>query len=160
MIKIAKFTYSALLVVITAWLCSYFTQFGINGWYNALIKPFGTPPNQIFAPVWSLIYALMIMSFYQVLNVATPLRPKARQLFIAQLIIQIIWCLMFFYEGMLGAAFGVILLLDFTAWKMVKTFYQIRPLSAYLNYPYLLWLCFATFLNFTFMYTQGAIIEF
>lgn len=158
--KLAKFLYSAILVVVTAWLCSYFTRFGIDNWYNALEKPFGTPPNEIFAPVWALIYGLMIISFYLILTVASPLRRVARQLFIAQLLIQIIWCILFFYEGMLGAAFGVIVFLDVVVWQMLKVFKQIRPLSAWLNYPYLLWLCYATFLNFVFMYVQGAIVEF
>ena len=62
--------------------------------------------------------------------------------------------------GMLGAAFGVIVFLAVVVWQMIKVFKQIRPLAAYLNYPYLLWLCYAGFLNFVFLYAQGAVVEF
>lgn len=158
--NIAKFLYSAILVGVTAWLCSYFTRYGIDNWYTSLEKPVGTPPNGIFAPVWSLIYGLLIISFYLILNSSSPLRRPARQLFAAQLFLQIIWCILFFYEGMLGAAFGVIILLDIVVWKMISVFGQIKPLAGYLNYPYLLWLCYATYLNFSFMFAQGAVIEF
>ena len=140
MAKLAKFLYSTALVVITAWLCSYFTRYGIANWYESFEKPAVTPPNEIFAPVWALIYGLMIVSFYQML--------------------QIIWTFLFFYEGMLGAAFGVIVFLAVVVWQMIKVFKQIRPLAAYLNYPYLLWLCYAGFLNFVFLYAQGAVVEF
>jgi len=158
--KAAKFLYSAILVSLTAWFCGHFTRFGIENWYTAVEKPFGTPPNEIFPPVWSLIYGLMIISFYIVLTTASPLRRTARQLFIAQLFLQAIWCIMFFHQGMLGAAFGIIILLDIVFWRMIKAFGQIRPLAGYLNYPALLWLCYATYLNFIFMYTQGAVVEF
>ena len=149
MAKLAKFLYSTALVVITAWLCSYFTRYGIANWYESFEKPAVTPPNEIFAPVWALIYGLMIVSFYQILTAASSLRQTAGQLFVAQLLLQIIWTFLFFYEGMLGAV-----------WQMIKVFKQIRPLAAYLNYPYLLWLCYAGFLNFVFLYAQGAVVEF
>ena len=151
MAKLAKFLYSTALVVITAWLCSYFTRYGIANWYESF---------EIFAPVWALIYGLMIVSFYQILTAASSLRQTAGQLFVAQLLLQIIWTFLFFYEGMLGAAFGVIVFLAVVVWQMIKVFKQIRPLAAYLNYPYLLWLCYAGFLNFVFLYAQGAVVEF
>ena len=103
MAKLAKFLYSTALVVITAWLCSYFTRYGIANWYESFEKPAVTPPNEIFAPVWALIYGLMIVSFYQILTAASSLRQTAGQLFVAQLLLQIIWTFLFFYEGMLGA---------------------------------------------------------
>ncbi len=59
-----------------------------------------------------------------------------------------------------GAALGVIILLDLIVGKMISIFGQIKPLAGYLNYPYLLWLCYATYLNFIFMSTQGAVVEF
>ena len=160
MAKLAKFLYSTALVVITAWLCSYFTRYGIANWYESFEKPAVTPPNEIFAPVWALIYGLMIVSFYQILTAASSLRQTAGQLFVAQLLLQIIWTFLFFYEGMLGAAFGVIVFMAVVVWQMIKVFKQIRPLAAYLNYPYLLWLCYAGFLNFVFLYAQGAVVEF
>lgn len=99
MAKLAKFLYSTALVVITAWLCSYFTRYGIANWYESFEKPAVTPPNEIFAPVWALIYGLMIVSFYQILTAASSLRQTAGQLFVAQLLLQIIWTFLFFYEA-------------------------------------------------------------
>ena len=83
MAKLAKFLYSTALVVITAWLCSYFTRYGIANWYESFEKPAVTPPNEIFAPVWALIYGLMIVcrpaSAADYLDVSLFLRRHARR---------------------------------------------------------------------------------
>ena len=74
---ILKFIYSTLLVMVAAWLCGIFTHIGIESWYNGYEKPFGTPPNWVFSPMWTLIYALMIISFFMVLNTASHLKKRA-----------------------------------------------------------------------------------
>lgn len=155
-----KFLYSAALVMLTAWLCSYFTQFGIYNWYAELDKPFAVPADSVFPVIWSLIYFLLFISWYQILITPSPLQNKAGSFFVSQLILQVIWTFLFFYEGMLGAAFGIIIFLDLVVWQMIRLFRQIRPFAAYLNYFYFLWLLYATFLNFIFLYTIGANIEF
>ena len=62
--KILRFLYSFCAVTVTAAVCSYFTQTGITSFYASLELPLFTPPNAVFPVVWSALYALMIVSFY------------------------------------------------------------------------------------------------
>lgn len=158
--SIIKLTYSTLLVMITAWLCATFTHSGIEGWYNTYEKPFGTPPNWIFSPMWTLIYALMIISFFMVLDTASHLKKRAVILFISQLFLQILWCWAYFSEGFLGLSLAIIIILDIVYFKMIRAFKKISPTASQLNWLGFVWLCYATFLNSTFVYAYGSIIEF
>ena len=155
-----KFFVSTLLVMLTAWLCGLFTHIGIQGWYNGLEKPFGTPPNWVFSPMWTLIYALMIVSFFMVLNTASHLKKHAITLFMAQLVLQIFWCWAYFGEGLLGLGLITILVLDVVFYKMIQAFKKISPVAGHLNWLGFVWMCYATFLNLTFVYSYGSTIEF
>ncbi len=157
---ILKFIYSTVLVMVSAWLCGIFTHIGIEGWYNGYEKPFGTPPNWVFSPMWTLIYALMIVSFFMVLNTASHLKKRAVILFISQLFLQIVWCWAYFSEGLLGVGLVIIIALDIVFFKMIQFFHKITPMAGHLNWLGFAWMCYATFLNSTFVYTYGSIIEF
>ena len=57
-----KFFYVFLAVILTAYICSVFTDNGINRWYNNIEKPFLTPPNEVFPIAWTILYVLIIIS--------------------------------------------------------------------------------------------------
>lgn len=159
--KLLKFFYAFTAVMLTGFICSKLTDIGINGWYNRFDKPFLTPPNAVFPIAWSIIYVLMILSVFIVLRDATkPLISKANNLFLVQLFLQIFWCFTFFAEGYLGFGFAVLLLLDISVYKMIKTFAKINRFASILLYPYFCWLLFATFLNLSYAYNYGLIIVF
>lgn len=159
--NLKKLAYSSLSVFVTAYASSYFTQYGIYNWYASLSKPLFTPPDFVFPIVWTILYILLVISFFLILVHTLPSEKKeANNLFLSQLLLQIIWCFLFFYNGYIGLAFGIILLLDFIVYKMIKYFHKICHGAAYLLYPYFIWLCYATYLNFTFIYTQGLIVMF
>ncbi len=159
--NIKKICYSALAVLITAYASSYFTQYGIHNWYESLSKPIFIPADSVFPIVWSILYILLTISFFFILIHALPHELKeANNLFLSQLLLQIIWCFLFFYSGYIGLAFVCIILLDFIVYKMIRYFHKICHGSAYLLYPYFAWLCYASFLNLTFIYDQGLIVVF
>ena len=84
-----KFFYSTFAVLLTAYICSIFTQSGINGWYNDIDLPAFTPPNYIFPIVWSVLYVLLILSTFIVLkNADSYNKRKANNFFIIQLFLQ------------------------------------------------------------------------
>ena len=126
------------------------TANGIDSWYITLVKPSFNPPNAIFAPVWTFLYLLMGISFYLVIQSA-----RGQQLFRAylifggQLLLNFIWSFLFFYFQEIGWALAEIVLLWLSILGMIVFFHGINKTAAYLLIPYLCWVSFATFLNFT-----------
>ena len=157
--KFKIFVYSALVVLICAYVTSYFTMTGVNGWYILSQKPAFMPPDSWFAPIWSVLYALMIISFYLVLRYSyKPEAAEANSYFLTQLLLQIIWSFTFFFKGYTALALQVVLYLDYVVFRMLAVFKNIRPLAAYLLYPLFVWLVFATILNFSFILTNGMVV--
>ncbi len=128
---------------------SVFTTPSIPGWYAALAKPPFNPPNWVFAPVWTTLYALMGISAYLVYEKGSRRKEvrKALAIFGGQLLLNMLWSIVFFGAHMiLGAAVIIVFL-----WGMIVAsiwlFSRISKPAAYLLAPYLLWVSFATVLN-------------
>ena len=157
--KLKIFTYSTLIVLICAYITSYFTMQGIEGWFVLSRKPAFMPPDSWFAPIWSILYALMILSFYLVLRYSyKPEAAEANSYFLTQLLLQVIWSFTFFFKGYIALALVVIFYLDYVVFRMLGLFKRIRPPAAYLLYPFFIWLIFATILNFSFILTNGMVV--
>lgn len=154
MSNIFKFIVSFAVVAVTAALSSYFSYLGVNTFYPNLALPPLNPPNEIFRFVWPILYVLMIVSFYIILTKEN--NSKAIMLFIYQLLLHILWCWLFFTKGLFLFGFIDIILLDITVLIMLKTFHTLNPVAAYLQYPYFVWLLFATYLNAGIWYLNGA----
>lgn len=127
-----------------------FTYPAIGTWYAGLAKPAFSPPNWVFAPVWTILFALMGIALYLVWEQGWQKREvrEAVELFLGHLVINIAWSVAFFgLHKPLLAFFGIILLLAYII-VLIRLFAHIRLLAAYLLFPYLLWVGFATVLNF------------
>jgi translocator protein len=128
---------------------SIFTTPSIPGWYAGLVKPPFNPPGWVFAPVWTILYAMMGLAAYLVYEKG-PRRPEVRKalaVFAGQLVLNALWSIVFFgARQILGAAIVIILL-----WMMIlvtiRLFSRISKTAAYLLIPYLLWVSFASVLN-------------
>lgn len=156
-----KFFYAFGIVALTAYIASYFTQFGIYNWYSSLEKPAITPPDSWFPIIWTILYILMAAAFALILiKVDISRQRKANLLFLGQLFLQVLWVFLFFYQGYIALAFAVIILLDIVVYKMIKIFSEIDTLASQLLYPYFWWLVYASFLNLSFIYIFGMIIVF
>lgn len=127
------------------------TQTSVNTWYATLSKPVFNPPNWLFAPVWTFLFVLMGVSAGMVWNkgfyhkwVKTALYHFGFQLFL-----NIAWSLVFFglneVFGALIIVLGLFVLLLFT----YKWFKVVSVGAAYLLIPYILWVAFASVLNFS-----------
>jgi tryptophan-rich sensory protein len=143
------------MTALTGWLAISFaagvfgSQFRPDAWYEALAKPAWTPPGAIFGPVWSLLYALMGVAAWLVwrrsgFRGAGP----ALFLFIGQLLLNALWSYLFFGLHRIDLAFYGILVL----WSMILIVgilfrRQVRS-AGLLMLPYLLWVTFASVLNF------------
>ena len=129
-------------------IAGMFTAKAVPEWYASLNQPSFNPPNWIFGPVWTLLYILMGISLFLIWQ--TPpgeARTLAMAVFFVQLLLNFAWSFLFFYFNRIGLALVEIILLWCAILVMVVLFYRIRPWSAYINIPYLLWVTFATILN-------------
>ncbi|WP_291868686.1 TspO/MBR family protein [Maribacter sp.] len=148
-----KLLYIAISVgvcLVIGFLSSLVTQSSVNDWYITLNKPVFNPPNWLFAPVWSILYVLMGVAaglvwakgFYH-LWVKTALYH-----FGFQLLLNALWSIVFFgLKEPLGALFIIIALLVMLTFTF-KWFKVVNKTAAYMLIPYILWVSFATLLNY------------
>ncbi|AKM81613.1 MAG: TspO and MBR like protein [Candidatus Pacebacteria bacterium GW2011_GWF2_38_9] len=129
---------------------SIFTFSAIPNWYSTINKPFFNPPNWLFGPVWTLLYLFMGIALYLILiTKKTAKRKTALIVFFTQLGLNSLWSIIFFGLHSPGFAFiEIIFLLIFIVLSILK-FLPISKKAAYLLVPYLLWVSFASILNFS-----------
>ena len=110
--------------------------------FDKLIKPPLSPPGFLFPIVWTILYILMGISHYLTRNSS-----KCNKIYKEQLIVNLLWSIIFFTLKLRLIAFLTILLLIYLIIKMIITFYKESKPAAYLQIPYLLWCTFAAYLN-------------
>lgn len=172
--KVWKFIISILITQLAGVIGSLFTAPAISGWYAGLEKSALNPPNWLFGPVWTTLYLLIGIALYLVwanqwrvsralmTSRTKPWNKYSERLwtgswqkvntvavFAIQLALNTMWSLLFFGIKSPGLAFGGILALWFAILFTIMNFYRISRAAAWLLVPYLLWVSFATYLNFS-----------
>ena len=149
--KTSKFWVLVLCLLVSFFagaLGSVATIANIPTWYSSLAKPPLLPPNWVFGPVWTVLYALIGVALYHVAVAKTKKsKDQAYWWFGAQLVLNIIWSFVFFGAHMAWPGFFVLLLL---LGAIIATAFKFLPISkcaAYLLWPYAVWVCFAGYLN-------------
>jgi translocator protein len=125
-----------------------------QNWYVELIKPTWAPPSWLFGPVWSVLYFIIFVSFgYVFVKVWQGEIPKIVAIpFVLNLIFNAAFTpLQFGLQNNLLAAIDIALVLGTLIWALV-IIYPYVAMVTYVNIPYLLWVCFATVLQFTITY--------
>ena len=125
------------------------TMSGVTDWYSTLNKPWFTPPDYVFGPVWTVLYILMGISLYLVLSQGweNETVKTGSILFAAQLGVNLLWSLIFFGLHSPPAALACIVVLLALIIATIMTFYRVSKPAAVLLVPYLAWVCIATALN-------------
>jgi tryptophan-rich sensory protein len=143
-----------LVVVVTCLVVGYFsgmvTRSSITTWYPTLIKPSFNPPNWVFAPVWTMLYAMMGVAaglVWSRIDFEKEVVKKALIFFAVQLALNALWSYLFFgLKNPMLAGIEIIIL-----WLMIYETYvkfvKINKIAGYLMIPYLIWVSFATVLN-------------
>jgi translocator protein len=127
---------------------SWWTAGEITEWYRDLHKPAFTPPNRVFGPVWTLLYALMAVAVWLLAEAApSPFRTCAVALFVVQLALNLAWPWLFFRVHAIGAALLEVLLLWVAIGCTLAISAIVEPIAAWLMAPYWAWITFATILN-------------
>lgn len=119
--------------------------------FESLVKPSFAPPPSLFGPVWTILYLLMGISLYRILKSEDNIK-MALVLFAIQLFLNFTWSPIFFVLNMRLLAFIVILILLFFILLTAFSFYNIDKLAGILFIPYILWVSYATILNFSLYY--------
>lgn len=113
------------------------------------VKPPLSPPAWIFPVVWTVLYALMGISAAKVsLKQESRARSRGLNIFVAQLIVNFFWSLIFFNARAYGFALVWLLLLWTLIVWMIYAFGKVDRRAALLQIPYLLWVTFAAYLNY------------
>jgi tryptophan-rich sensory protein len=135
--------------LLVGFLSSLAVMDSISDWYVTINKPFFTPPNAVFSPVWTLLYIMMGVSVGIVWNrgfhhiwVKTALYH-----FLFQLLLNALWSIVFFGLHSIVGGLLVILALFILLIFTFKWFKVVNKIAAYLLIPYILWVAFATVLN-------------
>ena len=148
--RIIYITLSVLVCLAIGFLASIATQSSVNDWYVTLNKPSFTPPNYLFAPVWTALYIMMGVAAgivwskgYHHIWVKTALYH-----FVFQLLLNALWSIVFFgLKNPLGGMVVILVLLTMII-LTIKWFGVISKPAALLMVPYVLWVAFASALNY------------
>jgi len=123
----------------------------LTPWYAGLVKPSFNPPNWVFAPVWTALYALMAFSVWRILRLhrRTPLRRLGLSLFFIQLALNPAWSWMFFgahnpFLGLINIIPQVVVII-----AVVVVFLRLDFIAGVALMPLAIWVAFATMLNFS-----------
>jgi benzodiazapine receptor len=134
--------------LIVGGISGFFTVQGVKDWYLSLAKPNFTPPNYLFGPVWTLLYALMGVAFFRILEKGKSVQKiKAIRIYLWQLFFNFCWSFLFFSQHQIGLAFIDILILWVLILIMIIRFKKLDAFAGYSQIPYLLWVSFATALT-------------
>jgi len=126
----------------------------IPTWYAAIEKPWFTPPNWVFGPVWTILYAMLAFAYWRILRLPPdePGRRGAIAWFIAQITLNALWSVAFF--GLRSPELGLVVIA--ALWVSIVgnmiAFMRLDRLAGWMFPPYLAWVSFAAALNVAIAY--------
>lgn len=129
---------------------SLFTFSAIPTWYATLTKPELNPPSWVFGPVWTTLYLLMGVSAFLIWQKGWARKDVkiALSVYGVQLVLNALWSIVFFGMQSPGLALVVIAFLFVSIVATMVLFYKISRPAMYLLIPYILWVSFASYLNY------------
>jgi tryptophan-rich sensory protein len=125
---------------------SLMTTPSLQPWYAGLRKPRWSPPNWVFAPVWTVLYLAMAIAAWLVWR-KVGLTAAPMLIFLLQLVLNVAWSGFFFQLRSPGWAFADIVLLWLGILATTVQFWSLFPVASWLLGPYLIWVTFAAALN-------------
>ena len=121
-----------------------------RSFYSQLAQPAWAPPPFLFGPVWTVLYALMAIAAWLVWRSGGFRTNRiALAFFWGQLVLNALWSWLFFAWHLGALAFADIVFLWVLIVATLVSFWRLRPLAGALFIPYLLWVSFASALNYS-----------
>ena len=115
-------------------------------WYSLIIRPSFSPPDWVFAPVWTTLYFMMTLAVWLFWH-STNRDMKTVYIYFIHIIVNTTWSITFFVFHQIAISILVLIILIALIIILIKNFKRVNLLSSYLMIPYLLWCCFALVLN-------------
>jgi len=151
-----KFNYKRLIISLAlpqlaGIIGSVFTVSAIPNWYAGLVKPALNPPSWVFGPAWTTLYLLMGIAAFLIWKKGLDRKDVkiAFGIFIGQLVLNTLWSIIFFGLHSPGWALVDIIALWLAIVWTIAVFYKISKPAAWLLVPYILWVSFAGYLNYS-----------
>ncbi len=116
-------------------------------WYSQLVKSEYNPPDWVFAPVWTTLYLMMTLAIWFFWH-SKNRDMNTVYIYFIHIIFNTTWSIIFFGYHQIFLAMIVLMILIFSIIILIIRFKRVNFVSSYLMIPYLLWCCFALFLNF------------
>lgn len=149
--KVAVVNLKRLLIALAVPLAvgglSAFASGSFSEQYAVVNKPPLSPPGWVFPVVWTLLYLAMGYASYLVMTVGGRDAKDALTVYYIQLVLNFLWPILFFRFRLYTFAIFELILLIAAVTVMVIRFSHVDERAGYLTLPYLIWLCFALYLN-------------
>ena len=140
-----------IITFLSSFIAGFITQLNIEPWYQSLNKLSFSPPNWIFGPVWTVLYAFMSIAIWVVYEkykkIDLIFSKKILRYYFYHLAVNLSWSFIFFYFHLIFFAFINILVLIIMIILLMNLYYPRSKISFILMVPYLLWVTFAAVLN-------------
>ena len=122
-----------------------------SDWYNSLIKPFLSPPDGVFLPVWTVLYITILISFILYFTNPNKNKKSGYIFFFVQFVLNLSWSFVFFKFKSISGGLIIIFLMGVFIFLTIKKFYSVSKVSGLILIPYFLWVLFAAYLNLGFL---------
>lgn len=143
--RLSLYLLPIILCFITGWLSSIMQSDALVEWYPQLDKPSITPPNAVFPIAWGIIYICMGLSLGRLLDIG---ERRFIGLWFLILALAFLWTPIFFLMQSPISGFAIILILDIATFSYIVFSWIASRFASIIMIPLLLWLLFATYLNF------------
>ena len=149
--NVVRFAIALLIPLLAGAIGSIFTSLSVDTWYTGLEKPFLNPPSWVFGPVWTTLYILMGIALFLVWKKGLSSKgvKPALYVFAMQMVLSVTWSIFFFGMQSPGLALINIALLWFYIFWTIIMFRRVSKIASYLLIPYILWVSFASYLNYS-----------
>lgn len=147
-INVGPFVYSLFIPVMVGIISAAISSRGMEI-YKVMEKPPLSPPAWVFSVVWTILYLVMGLSSYLIIEARTDVKSKAAALMFygIQLFMNFMWSILFFNLGMYMFSFIWLVIMLCVVVICAFKFFYISSLAGFLLVPYILWLSFAAYLN-------------
>jgi translocator protein len=149
--EIPRLIVSILIPLVIGSIGSIVTISQIQTWYSTLSKPSWAPPNWLFGPVWTTLYILMGIALFLVWREGLN-RSDVRfaiLIFAVQLVLNLLWSIVFFTYHSLFGSFILIMILWIAILANIIAFSIISRTAGLLLVPYIVWVSIASYLNYS-----------
>lgn len=153
--KYIKMLIAVAICLAVGYYSGEFTQTSVHTWFPTLVKPFFNPPNWVFMPVWTILYIVMGVAAGLVWDEYESDKFEVRNalvMFAAQLLLNMLWSILFFALQNPLLAMLEIVILFLVVYETYHKFKTISKTAGYLLIPYMVWVGFAMILNISIWY--------